>query len=130
MKMVTVKMPKRYVGGLDRLVRRKMYPSRSAAIRTAIRDLLKGVLWVAEDRAALMETPLTPKRWLLVACPRCRGVLYIRRDWRSRLCPSCQRRFTIDFSELMIIGTFEKLSDARKHLSKPKPRTLRIESSF
>jgi Arc/MetJ-type ribon-helix-helix transcriptional regulator len=35
-----------YVDGLDKLVELGMYPSRSEAIRVAIRDLLRRELWV------------------------------------------------------------------------------------
>lgn len=34
-----------YVNGLDKLVEIGMYPSRSEAIRVAIRDLLRRELW-------------------------------------------------------------------------------------
>ncbi|MHA2378333.1 MAG: ribbon-helix-helix domain-containing protein [Candidatus Thorarchaeota archaeon] len=37
-----------YVKGVDRLVELGMYPSRSEAIRVAIRDLLRRELWPAE----------------------------------------------------------------------------------
>lgn len=45
MKLVTVKMSDIYVNGLDKLVESGMYPSRSEAIRVAIRDLLRRELW-------------------------------------------------------------------------------------
>ena len=45
MKLVTVLLPEAYLEGLDELVRANMYPSRSNAIRTAVRDLLKEELW-------------------------------------------------------------------------------------
>jgi antitoxin ParD1/3/4 len=45
MKLVTVLLPEAYLVGLDELVRSGMYPSRSAAIREAARDLLKRELW-------------------------------------------------------------------------------------
>ncbi len=45
MKLVTVLLPEAYLEGLDELVRVNMYPSRSAAIRAAVRDLLKRELW-------------------------------------------------------------------------------------
>ena len=45
MKLVTVLLPEAYLEGLDELVRENMYPSRSAAIRAAVRDLLKRELW-------------------------------------------------------------------------------------
>lgn len=45
MKLVTVLLPEAYLEGLDELVRRNMYPSRSAIIRSAVRDLLKKELW-------------------------------------------------------------------------------------
>jgi Arc/MetJ-type ribon-helix-helix transcriptional regulator len=46
MKLVTVLLPEAYLEGLDELVRSSMYPSRSAAIRSAVRDMLKKELWV------------------------------------------------------------------------------------
>lgn len=45
MNLVTVKMSDIYVNGLDKLVELGMYPSRSEAIRVAIRDLLRRELW-------------------------------------------------------------------------------------
>ena len=45
MKLITVKMSDIYVNGLDKLVEIGMYPSRSEAIRVAIRDLLRRELW-------------------------------------------------------------------------------------
>lgn len=45
MKLVTVKLPKAQIDGLDELVKMAMYPSRSATIRAAIRDMLKKELW-------------------------------------------------------------------------------------
>jgi len=45
MKLVTVLLPEAYLEGLDELVRQNMYPSRSAAIRAAVRDLLRRELW-------------------------------------------------------------------------------------
>ncbi len=48
MDLITVKMSEIYVKGLDRLVEIGMYPSRSEAIRVAIRDLLMKELWPRE----------------------------------------------------------------------------------
>ena len=45
MKLVTVLLPEAYLTGLDELVRSGMYPSRSAAIGAAVRDMLKKELW-------------------------------------------------------------------------------------
>ena len=45
MKLVTVHMPAEFLYGLDELVRGQKYPTRSEAIRVAIRDLLKEELW-------------------------------------------------------------------------------------
>jgi len=45
MKLVTVLLPEAYLEGLDELIRSGMYPSRSAAIRAAVRDMLKKELW-------------------------------------------------------------------------------------
>ncbi len=48
MQLVTVKMSDIYVNGLDKLVEIGMYPSRSEAIRVAIRDLLRRELWPSD----------------------------------------------------------------------------------
>jgi antitoxin ParD1/3/4 len=45
MKPVSVLLPEEYLKGLHELVRSGMYPGRSAAIRAAVRDLLKRELW-------------------------------------------------------------------------------------
>jgi antitoxin ParD1/3/4 len=45
MRLVSVKLPTALIEGLDDLVHSAMYPSRSAAIRTAVRDMLKKELW-------------------------------------------------------------------------------------
>ena len=45
MKIVPVKLPEGLVRGLDDLVKQDMYPSRSSAIRAAVRDMLKKELW-------------------------------------------------------------------------------------
>jgi len=45
MRLVTVKLPEALVEGLDKLVDAGLYPSRSAAIRSAVRDMLKKELW-------------------------------------------------------------------------------------
>ena len=45
MRLVSVKLPEALIDGLDELVNSAMYPSRSAAIRTAVRDMLKRELW-------------------------------------------------------------------------------------
>jgi Arc/MetJ-type ribon-helix-helix transcriptional regulator len=45
MKLLSLKMPDALVEGMDELVRRGLYPSRSAVIRTAVRDLLRKELW-------------------------------------------------------------------------------------
>ena len=50
MKLVTVLLPEAYLEGLDELVRANMYPSRSSAIRSSVRDLLKKELWERRGR--------------------------------------------------------------------------------
>jgi antitoxin ParD1/3/4 len=56
MNLVTVKMSEIYVNGLDKLVEIGMYPSRSEAIRVAIRDLLRRELW-PENGSPLIQKP-------------------------------------------------------------------------
>jgi len=51
MKLVTVMLPESYLEGLQELVREDMYPSRSAAIRMAVRDLLKMELWKEQNNS-------------------------------------------------------------------------------
>jgi len=53
MKLVTVMLPEAYLEGLDELVRAGVYPSRSAAIRAAVRGLLKLELWQQNKRREL-----------------------------------------------------------------------------
>jgi len=53
--LVTVKMSDIYVNGLDKLVEIGMYPSRSEAIRVAIRDLLRRELWPANGSPINLE---------------------------------------------------------------------------
>jgi len=45
LKLISVKMPEALIEGMDELVKRGVYPSRSAVMRTAVRDLLKKELW-------------------------------------------------------------------------------------
>ena len=47
MRVITVKVPKAYLEELNRLVEAGLFPSRSEAIRIAIRDLLRRELWAA-----------------------------------------------------------------------------------
>jgi len=54
--LVTVKMSDIYVKGLDKLVDIGMYPSRSEAIRVAIRDLLRRELWPVDGSPINMES--------------------------------------------------------------------------
>ena len=55
MQLVTVKMSDIYVKGLDELVEIGMYPSRSEAIRVAIRDLLRRELWPTNGSPIIKE---------------------------------------------------------------------------
>jgi len=47
LRLISVKLPEAYVKGLDTLVRRGTYPTRSEAIRVSVRDLLKKELWIS-----------------------------------------------------------------------------------
>ena len=49
MKLVTVKLPDALIQGIDELIRAGMYPSRSALVRNAVRDLLKSELWKQQN---------------------------------------------------------------------------------
>lgn len=45
MKLISVKLPEALIEGMDELVKKRIYPSRSAILRAAVRDLLKRELW-------------------------------------------------------------------------------------
>jgi len=45
MRVITVKLTEAMIQGIDELVKSGMYPSRSAVVRAAVRDLLKSELW-------------------------------------------------------------------------------------
>ena len=56
MEKVTIRLPRRYIRRLDFLVRVDDYPSRSEAIRTAVRDLIyERVELVLEKQKRWME---------------------------------------------------------------------------
>lgn len=48
MKLVSVKLPETLIEDLEKLVGMGLYQSRSAAMRVAIRDLLRNELWKVE----------------------------------------------------------------------------------
>ncbi len=50
MKLVTVKLPEKLISDIDQLVKAGIYHSRSDAIRSAVRDLLRRELWQSEQR--------------------------------------------------------------------------------
>ncbi len=50
MRLVSVKIPEAQIEGVEKLVDVGLYSSRSAAIRVAIRDLLKKELWSPQRR--------------------------------------------------------------------------------
>jgi Arc/MetJ-type ribon-helix-helix transcriptional regulator len=59
MEKVTIRLPSRYLRRLDFLVRVDDYPSRSEAVRTAVRDLLYArVDLVLEKQKRLLELDL------------------------------------------------------------------------
>jgi len=45
LRVVTICLPESYVDGMDKLIKKLMYPNRSEVIRIAIRDLLADELW-------------------------------------------------------------------------------------
>ena len=54
MELVTFLLPEACLEGLEELIRQGIYSSRSAAIRFAVRDLLKRELW-QQERETLKE---------------------------------------------------------------------------
>ncbi|MEM2145240.1 MAG: type II toxin-antitoxin system ParD family antitoxin [Candidatus Jordarchaeaceae archaeon] len=49
MKLISIKLPNAYIEGLNELVEMGIYPSRSEAIRVAVRDMLKKELWNRQE---------------------------------------------------------------------------------
>lgn len=45
MKLITLRLPEKYVESLDQFVAEKFYPSKNEAIRMAIRDLVSSEVW-------------------------------------------------------------------------------------
>lgn len=45
LKLVTIHLPEAFLEGIEELVKSRIYPNRSEAIRIAVRDLLKNELW-------------------------------------------------------------------------------------
>lgn len=54
-RLISFKCPEAYLEGLIELVRAGIYPSRSEAIRIAIRDLLRRELWEVVERRGVTE---------------------------------------------------------------------------
>ncbi|RLE93137.1 MAG: CopG family transcriptional regulator [Thermoprotei archaeon] len=54
MRLITVHLPDHLVQGLEKLVEGGRYPSRSEAIRVAVRDLLNRELYSRTERRGLM----------------------------------------------------------------------------
>jgi Arc/MetJ-type ribon-helix-helix transcriptional regulator len=50
MKMITVHIPERYLDALEDLVDKGHFPSRSEAIRVAIRDLIKSEMNLQDNQ--------------------------------------------------------------------------------
>ncbi|MEM4699727.1 MAG: ribbon-helix-helix domain-containing protein [Candidatus Nezhaarchaeales archaeon] len=55
LKVISVHLPEPYLDGLNELVSLKLYPSRSEAIRVAIRDLLRKELWERSPKLSLAK---------------------------------------------------------------------------
>jgi len=50
LKLVSVKMPEALIEAMDELVKKGLYTSRSAELRTAVRDLLRRELWSITEK--------------------------------------------------------------------------------
>jgi len=55
MQIVTVNLPSIYIDVIDKLLEQRMFPSRSEAIRVAIREFLKSELEMVESLLDLSE---------------------------------------------------------------------------
>ena len=59
--MVCIKIPKLYLQGIDALIERGLFNSRSEAIRVAVRDLLRRELWRLLQAARDDTTAVAPR---------------------------------------------------------------------
>jgi len=57
MQIVTINIPSIYIDAIAKLVDGKLFPSRSEAIRVALRDFLKSELGLVESLLELNEQP-------------------------------------------------------------------------
>ena len=60
MKLITLRIPERYIVELDQLVAEGHYPSRAEAMRTAIRDLISDEVWVKHELKPISQRPSKP----------------------------------------------------------------------
>ena len=57
MKLITLRIPERYIVELDQLVSEGHYPTRAEAIRTAIRDLISDEIWTTHESIPIYKRP-------------------------------------------------------------------------
>jgi antitoxin ParD1/3/4 len=57
LKLITLRLPERYIKELDQLVSEGRYPSRAEALRTAIRDLISTEIWTTHQSTPLSKRP-------------------------------------------------------------------------
>jgi len=72
MRIITVKIPEAFVRELDELVRSGVYPSRSEAIRVALRELLKKELYNQAEESDVQRVVRVQSRQL----PKRKGYAY------------------------------------------------------
>ncbi len=60
MKLITLRIPERYIVELDQLVAEGHYPSRAEAMRTAIRDLISDEVWTTHKSIPIYKRPCQP----------------------------------------------------------------------
>ena len=56
MKLVAFLLPEAYMKGLDKLTNEGLFPTRSAAVRFAVRELLRRELWRRKAAVTRQET--------------------------------------------------------------------------
>jgi len=69
LKLVTLLLPEAYLEGLDKLVGQGVYPSRSAAMRFAVLDMLKRELW-QQERETVKEGVVATRKGRVRRPPR------------------------------------------------------------
>lgn len=67
---------------------------------------------------------MTEKRFLIVACPRCRVIQVVDGRNKTKTCASCNKRFEV--AHLAVLGSGKDAREAREVVSSIKARQIPV----